>query len=550
MATAFTRLGMGHKVNSKDSGSGKSYLTNKVAGYYPNKHVLIIGGASNKAFQHKQGEMVIKDEDGNYVPFQPELDRLEEQAEELDEGPEKKEAQKRIKLLKSKAQKLINLDDTIIVIQDTPQEGLLANIMSLVSQDSERDQEYLFVDDKIQGTSNIIHGMPVIFYTRVLDDTRNARAEEVFRRFVNVTPNATKEKVKEANRITFKRYGLLPEEYAEQVVSKEDKQRAKDIVENMVEHLKAHTAYLGPKESGIKILFEETLSYTMPCDDVFQMTVSDRLARYLTIITCAKMCSRPRIVHKATNTFYPISTFNDLKEAFILMQTGGSNVRPYLVSMYNEVIFPLWSDIEEPRTDKDESGNVIAKEKEKGLRVKEIIEGAKQSLNLTISSKEIHSKYLIPMAELGLINWAASVLNGREKIYYPADPDSSKVHSLFPDDDLRLTVSDKSFYPTKEYMEQCYGFRSKPLLEHGGKKNIHDIYKLEDHEGNEITVSDLIDKYLSNPELCFKAGWGELKFQDFRKGVCTTVLTKNHKNSLDENDPDANGIQLLNCQRS
>src|SRR5262245_43226731 len=64
MSTAFTKLGMGHKVNSKDSGAGKSYLTNKVAGYFPVKHVLILGGASNKAFQHKQGELVIKDEDG------------------------------------------------------------------------------------------------------------------------------------------------------------------------------------------------------------------------------------------------------------------------------------------------------------------------------------------------------------------------------------------------------------------------------------------------------------------------------------------------------
>jgi hypothetical protein len=60
MATAFTRLGMGHKVNSKDSGAGKSYLTNKVAGYFPEKYVLVLGGASNKAFQHKQGIMVIR----------------------------------------------------------------------------------------------------------------------------------------------------------------------------------------------------------------------------------------------------------------------------------------------------------------------------------------------------------------------------------------------------------------------------------------------------------------------------------------------------------
>jgi hypothetical protein len=572
MSTAFTRLGMGHKVNSKDSGAGKSYLTNKVAGYFPYKHVLILGGASNKAFQHKEGELVIKDEDGNYTPLQPQLDKLEDQADDMDEGPELKKLLKQIKALKRKGQKLIILDDTIIVIQDTPQDALLNNIMSLVSQDSERDQEYLFVNDKLQGTSNIIRGMPVIFYTRVLDDTHNNRAEEVFRRFVNISPNSTKEKTQEANRITSKRFGLLPEEYDEQIVSNTDKERAKEIIKNMVENLKAHTTYLAPKQSGVKILFEETISHAMPYHDVFQMTVNDRLIRYLSIITKVKMGSRPRLVHRVTGAFYPVPTFDDLKEAFTLMQTGGSNIRPYLVSMYNEVIFPLWSDIKEPRVDKDEYGNVLAREKEIGLTVKEIIDGAKEKLNVNVSKKDIHYKYLIPLAELGLINWAKSVFKGNEKIYYPADPESSKVHSLFPDDDLRLTVTDKSFYPYKEYLEQCYGFRSKLLLEHGGK-NISDIYKVEDHEGNEITMSELIDTHLSNPELCFKIGWAEMEpfehdlqsdLRDseltalalttqasrntvyanqiltnhlsnfFSPHPLTTRLTKNHKNLLDD----------------
>jgi hypothetical protein len=270
--------------------------------------------------------------------------------------------------------------------------------MSLISQDGEKDQEYMFVDDKLQGASNIIHGMPTIFYTRVLDDSRNTRSEEIFRRFINVTPSATKEKVQEAaNRITFKRYGLLPEEYDDQVVSKDDKQRAKMIVGDIVDLLKEHTAYLGPKESGVRILFEETLSHAMPCNDVFQMTVSDRMARYLAIITKVKMSSRPKFVHKMTGAFYPISTFDDLKEAFSLMEMGGSNIRPYLVVMYNEVIFPLYSQIDEPRTDKDENGNILAKERYKGLRVQEIIDGAKDILHFNIAAKEMYNKYLTPM---------------------------------------------------------------------------------------------------------------------------------------------------------
>jgi hypothetical protein len=45
------------------------------------------------------------------------------------------------------------------------------------------------------------------------------------------------------------------------------------------------------------------------------------------------------------------------------------------------------------------------------------------------------------------------------------------------------------------------------LSSNAGIKNIFEIYRLEDHLGNEITIGELVDKYLNNPELCFKEGW-------------------------------------------
>ena len=55
MATAFTRLGMGHKVNSRDSGAGKSYLPTRLPVIFQINMSMILGGASNKAFQHMAG---------------------------------------------------------------------------------------------------------------------------------------------------------------------------------------------------------------------------------------------------------------------------------------------------------------------------------------------------------------------------------------------------------------------------------------------------------------------------------------------------------------
>ncbi|MFZ0405332.1 MAG: hypothetical protein WAL79_05875 [Nitrososphaeraceae archaeon] len=41
---------------------------------------------------------------------------------------------------------------------------------------------------------------------------------------------------------------------------------------------------------------------------------------------------------------------------------------------------------------------------------------------------------------------------------------------------------------------------------------------MEDYQGNEITVSELIDTYLSDPETCFSKGWDELEASDV--GTC------------------------------
>jgi hypothetical protein len=234
MLSAFTKIPIPHTVNSKDSGAGKSYLLNLVGDYFPGRHVMLLAGASAKALHHREGIMVIKDEQtGELKPVEPLIEELEEELEGLggknkDNKSRIKEIESEIKYLNKHQQKLIDLDNTIIIIQDTPEDALLVNLMSLSSQDSQKNQEYIFADKSTSGKiiqgSNIIRGMPAIFTTRVVDDTRHVRFEEINRRSINVTPNVTKQKIQTANRLIGMKYGLVPEEYDEKVVSKEDRE--------------------------------------------------------------------------------------------------------------------------------------------------------------------------------------------------------------------------------------------------------------------------------------------------------------------------------------
>ena len=256
MMSAATNKPIGHTVNSRKAGVGKSYLLNKVASYFPDKYVRTLAGASNKAFLHNEGTMVLKSENGDYVPIEPIISEIEAEISELNaeiESEKTKESKdkdnelirKNKKIIQEKANEIKKLISSqcklidfghipIILAQDTFQDEFFQTLLSLISQDSERDQEYTFVEQsgsgKFGARTNILTGTPVIFTTRVTDDTENKRFAEKNRRFINVTPNTSEAKNKAAIELMFKKYGSTPEEYDAQVVSRDNKKRAKKII--------------------------------------------------------------------------------------------------------------------------------------------------------------------------------------------------------------------------------------------------------------------------------------------------------------------------------
>ena len=99
-------------------------------------------------------------------------------------------------------------------------------------------------------------------------------------------------------------------------------------------------------------------------------------------------------------------------------------------------------------------------------------------------------------------------MDGRENVYFPADKDLTKVFSLFTDsEDHRLTISEPAFYPRTYVLEQNFSSFVNYEAEGGLEKNVFRKYRLEDADGTEITVHELVQKYLYNPQVCFKKGF-------------------------------------------
>jgi hypothetical protein len=97
------------------------------------------------------------------------------------------EIDSKIKDIYEKAEKLIDLSNQIILGLDTPQDTLFDAIMALMSQDFPGDQKYEYTEksssNRMGRKVNRLRGMPVLFTSRVIDDTRAPRFSEKNRRF-------------------------------------------------------------------------------------------------------------------------------------------------------------------------------------------------------------------------------------------------------------------------------------------------------------------------------------------------------------------------------
>ncbi|HEU4447657.1 MAG TPA: hypothetical protein VFR94_23485 [Nitrososphaeraceae archaeon] len=528
--SAFTRLPIPHVSTSKESGAGKSYIVNHIASFYPDKYLTRLAGVSDKALFHLDGPMIIiKDEEtGEFEQLDDIINRLETEREECEdeikvqlglktEGkPYNKDLvkakKKQIKEIESEernveksAQKLIDFDNKILIVQDTPSPQFFNLLMTILSQDTTRDQEYAFTDKSSNGklfaNKNRIRGMPVIMTTQVIDDTVNARFEEKIRRFIHISPNTSAEKIKEANRLTAFRFGYLPTEYDKLVVSRSDIARAKKIVKIIIGKLKRQKKYLGPKESGVKVPFALTLEESLPVEEgeVWKMTVGERTMKYLSMVTKLNMDCRPRLVHKETGAFYPISTFEDLKETMALMERGGSKVRPYLQQWYNDVFVKCYTKLDDkPKEYKNELGITYSVEEVVGLTSEDLAKETDEDPN------HIRKKYLEPLINLGLIQKSPNVKDWRTNIY--SLPDNSQNKDKNNDRD-KILVRDPNLFPKKNVIIESF----RTVIEYDAddpsffeKKS---EYEILDENGEHITLEQLADKYFANPEPYFERGF-------------------------------------------
>jgi hypothetical protein len=410
--------------------------------------------------------------------------------------------------------------------------------MSLISQDTPRDQKYAFVEKSASGQIrtriNRLRGIPVLFTTRVIDDTRGLRFDEKNRRFINITPDTSKEKIKAANKMIGLKYGCLPVEYDTLVVSREDKEKCKHIIKVIIAKLKQQSRNLKPKDSGIKVPnpIIDAISESIPVSEnqVWSMTVQGRLMKYLTIITKVNMDSRPKIVDRETGQTYPIMIFDDLKQTLELMHRAASGLRPYIAKWFGDVFMPTFKDQGcIPNVLTNIEGTILCKESRTGVTTEQLAEKTKLVFGgIKPSSGELLNKFIYPLVNQGIVDKTQSQINGRFNIFFPVEEtEDGKIFSLFEETDIaKLKVFKQELYPATDRIEES--FRSL-LKRYSNDKGIR--YQLVDFDGIEITPDELTKKYYNSPEICFSKGYSD---EENIPSTSNNVQTELYKKDIEQ----------------
>ena len=173
---------------------------------------------------------------------------------------------------------------------------------------------------------------------------------------------------------------------------------------------------------------------------------------------------------------------------------GNTRISALVLEWYNEVFLKKYSEINNAAIDNDGST---------GLTSRQLADATFQIKRRKLSSKHILENYIEPLINSGYIDKVENKEDRRSYLYYPVlNVKQKKLFDVTESNKFsqRKTVSivDSTIFPDRNYLIS----KIQGVLKYS--YDIHKITKLENHEGKEITIEDLVDQYYKDPGKYFE----------------------------------------------
>jgi DNA-binding MarR family transcriptional regulator len=181
-----------------------------------------------------------------------------------------------------------------------------------------------------------------------------------------------------------------------------------------------------------------------------------------------------------------------LREAVYLLENS-EGVRPYVLEWFNQVFLTAFNEKTEPST----KNNI--EEESISLTTRELVAATNEIQKRMYSTQQMYENYIVPLINAGYIDRMPSNLDKRSYVFYPVLNSKQKIlfdinntNNISQDNIVR--IKDPITFPTREYLIS----KVNEVLEYSYQVN--DLTRVEDHEGKEISVEELVARYYRNPE--------------------------------------------------
>lgn len=437
------------------SSEGKTYLVNKISKLFPKKDVLNLSTASAQSFKYLNGDMVIEDESGNFVPIESKLVELEIQS--LDKSKSKQDLESirtEIIQLKKKSWHLIDLSNKWIIFSDSQDPGLWEMLKTLLSHDDEYIKHQ--VTNKIGGKNTaqkiVFKGKPAVTYCSAKDESRHQVSEEIDTRFNTIYLRINPQKYRESINLISQKHGLPKLIYESEVVSETEKLQAMNEINLLIENV---TQY-GSDTNSVFNPFAAELAKNFPSESGSRSRQFDRFCQHITLVTLCYSSSRPKI--KIGNKYYPVVTKYDVIKTINMMKES-TTIPINKIQFFNDVIRQFLISIQ----DKDDYKVELVNGSKYVITASELADYVKSiSKKSNQDRKKILENYLEPLSEHGYLEMAQDPRNRTRNIYWLAKQYENKNAGL---ESMLIDISVISDSGVEAYIEEYikHRFDSKEL---------------------------------------------------------------------------------------
>jgi hypothetical protein len=427
---------------------GKTYGIIQTLQYFQDRSIWYIGSMSPKVIIRQHGVLV----DSNNQPLKPRLQGLKKLIKENEDSENEHEVQRlegELEELKATAKVLIHLQGRCLVFLEPPHKETWNILKATLSHDRfEIEHPYVYEVPSLGfAVKNIVtRGWPSCIFASARNESKWDMWPEIQSRFLVVSPNIVPEKVLEGNILIGQSMSLPDRIKHKIIVSQHEKDLAIECARYLVQQVKTKMSQEPDKQKQLFwIPYGVILSAALPCEKGTDNRVTMRIFSFLRMVTILRAHLRCRLKYWDEDLVIP--AIADLHETLHIMQNL-SGIPNYKLSMYDDFYIPCYREKHTLQNgEPDISSDGKKKETVFGLSNKEFCDYYKKKTGKILPTRNFRETYIEEWYNNGLIEEVDSVINAKQKIYYPIVLPTESTEKTIPDNDNDISI--------RNWLESC-----------------------------------------------------------------------------------------------